>query len=263
MGVCVLKKPQFKLYLQGWRPFQFQYVVFKKIIATSVPIVLQNVFEISAFSAAVFMVGKIGATQLAAYQIAMNFISFIYYAVNGIGTAAAIQSGYFLGQAKFYLLRISAIASYQLTIMFHVFTGILLIVLRGVLPKVISTDAQVTGLVSSLFMVAAVLEVFDGLQVVSLGILRGMGDLKYPVLINLLAYWGIALPLSCWLGLYTSLGLMGVWIGLFSGLFMASALLYLRFIYLSNRQCAAYRPWQNYRQILTFQLLQLNNNRND
>jgi MATE family multidrug resistance protein len=236
MAAFVLKNQQFNKFLQGCRPFQFSAGRFKKIMATSVPIVLQNIFEISAFSAAVFMVGIIGARQLAAYQIAMNFISFIYYAANGLGTAAAIQTGYFLGQAKFYLLRASALASYHLTILFHLVTGVLLLVLRGVLPKVISADQQVISLVGHLFVIAAGLEVFDGLQVVSLGILRGIGDLKYPVLINLAAYWGVALPVAFLLGLHTPLGLTGVWLGLYSGLLIASALLYLRFRRLAHNR---------------------------
>jgi MATE family multidrug resistance protein len=234
MATFVLKKHRFNKFLQGCHPFQFDAARFKRILTTSVPIVLQNIFEISAFSAAVFIVGIIGARQLAAYQIAMNYLSFIYYAVNGKGTAAAIQTGYFLGQAKVYLLRASALASYHLTIVFHLVTGVLLLVLKGVLPKVISVDPQVVSMVGNLFVIAAGLEVFDGLQVVSLGILRGLGDFKYPVLINLAAYWGVALPVAFLLGLHTPMGLTGVWLGLYSGLFMASALLYLRFRHLAN-----------------------------
>jgi MATE family multidrug resistance protein len=74
---------------------------------------------------------------------------------------------------------------------------------------------------------------------VSLGILRGLGDLKYPVLINLAAYWGVALPVAFLLGLHTPMGLTGVWLGLYSGLLVASALLYLRFRYLTNTKCVA------------------------
>ena len=90
-------------------------------------------------------------------------------------------------------------------------------------------------LASKLLLVAAFFQIFDGLQVVILGALRGLQDVKIPALITFISYWIVGFPICYYLGLYTNLKSVGIWIGLFTGLFVASILLYIRFNYLSKK----------------------------
>jgi len=99
----------------------------------------------------------------------------------------------------------------------------------------INDNKEVVIIASKLLLVAAFFQIFDGLQVAILGALRGLQDVKIPALITFISYWIIGFPVCYYLGLHTSLESMGIWIGLFTGLFTASILLYLRFNYLTKK----------------------------
>jgi len=99
----------------------------------------------------------------------------------------------------------------------------------------IKDNSEVILLASKLLLIAAFFQIFDGLQVVILGALRGLQDVKTPTLITFISYWIIGFPICYYLGLYTELKSVGIWIGLFTGLFVASILLYIRFNYLSKK----------------------------
>jgi len=96
-------------------------------------------------------------------------------------------------------------------------------------------NAEVVLIASKILLVAALFQIFDGLQVVILGALRGLQDVKIPAFITFIAYWIIGFPICFYLGLYTPLKSVGIWIGLFVGLFSAAVMLYLRFDYLSKK----------------------------
>lgn len=236
MGMYALAHKRIKPFLRGFAFTEYRYSIFKTLFETGLPITLQYIFEISVFSIAVFMTGWLGAPQLAAYQSVMIMVSLIYYAVVGIGTAATINTGYFSGKQYYHDLKISAFSSYYLVLAFHVVTGLLLLTFRNMLSHFFSTDATVILMISHLFILVSVIEVFDGLQVVGLGVLRGLGDTRMPTFITMIAYWLFALPMAYFLGFYTSLGLYGIWIGLYCGLGIAAIGLFLRFVQLSNRK---------------------------
>ncbi len=99
----------------------------------------------------------------------------------------------------------------------------------------INDNKEVVLIASKLLLVAAFFQIFDGLQVAILGALRGLQDVKIPAFITFISYWIVGFPVSYYLGLYTSLESVGIWIGLFTGLFVASILLYIRFNYLSKK----------------------------
>ncbi|MGB5377431.1 MATE family efflux transporter, partial [Muriicola sp.] len=96
-------------------------------------------------------------------------------------------------------------------------------------------NMEVIGLAAELLLVAAFFQISDGLQVVILGALRGLQDVKIPTAITFIAYWMIAFPISYYLGLYTELKSTGIWIGLLSGLTASAIMLYLRFNYLTKK----------------------------
>jgi MATE family multidrug resistance protein len=107
--------------------------------------------------------------------------------------------------------------------------------LRWQFPKIYVTDANVIVLAAGLFIIVAIFQVFDGVQAVSIGALRGMSDTQIPSLIAFFAYWIVGLPAGYFLAFHAGVGPMGIWIGLLIALILASTLLTLRFHVLSKR----------------------------
>lgn len=229
MAWYVLRSPRFREYLHTFNFRHFHAAVLKKIAGIGTPVALQYIFEISAFSGAAIMVGWMGAAELAAHQIAISLASMTYMMASGISAAAGIRSGNNLGRGSIPELRLSAIASYHMVLVMMGCTAILFMLGRSVFPSFYINDPQVIGIASGLLVIAAFFQLFDGTQVVGLGILRGLGDVKVPTIITLLAYWVLGLPVAYWLGIVMGKGVQGIWWGLLLGLLAASVLLFFRF----------------------------------
>jgi MATE family multidrug resistance protein len=229
MGIYVFRSANFKQYLVDFSITYIKRSRCLELVRIGAPVAMQYTFEVSAFSAAAVMVGQIGAVQQAAHQVAINLASMTYMIASGVASAAAIKSGNYFGARSFTDLRASAIASYHIVLAFMTVTAIVFVVCNQWLPWIVTSDVRVISVAAQLLIIAAIFQLFDGAQVIGLGILRGMGDVNVPTIITFLAYWVIGLPLGYWLGLYLGLGATGVWYGLVAGLGVASILLYLRF----------------------------------
>lgn len=229
MGIYVFRSTNFKQYLIDFSMTYIKRSRCLELVRIGAPVAMQYTFEVSAFSAAAVMVGQIGAVQQAAHQVAINLASMTYMIASGVASAAAIKSGNYFGARSFTDLRASAIASYHIVLAFMTVTALVFVVCNRWLPWIVTSDVNVIAVAAQLLIIAAIFQLFDGAQVIGLGILRGMGDVNVPTIITFLAYWVIGLPLGYWLGLYLGLGATGVWYGLVAGLGVASILLYLRF----------------------------------
>lgn len=229
MAWYVMKSPRFKEYLQTFNLRSIKAATMRKIAGLGTPVALQYIFEVSAFSGAALMVGWIGATELAAHQIAISLAAMTYMMASGISAAAGIRSGNNLGRRNFTELRLSAIASYHMVLVMMGFTAIIFMVGSRLLPAMYINDPAVISVASGLLLIAAFFQLFDGTQVVGLGVLRGLGDVKVPTVITMLAYWGLGLPVGYLLGFYFNFGVQGIWWGLLLGLLGASVLLFFRF----------------------------------
>lgn len=235
MAFYVLNSKHFKAYLRSFNAKYFDKIRLKRIIKLGAPTALQYTFEISAFSGAAILIGTIGAVEQAAHQVAINLAAMTYMMASGVSAAATIRSGNNFGKSNFTYLRLSAISSYHIVLIFMSITAVLFMVFNEQLPKLYSTDIDVITLASGLLLLAAVFQLFDGAQVVGLGILRGMGDVNVPTLITFAAYWIFGLPVGYYLGIYLNYGIYGIWTGLTAGLLIASILLFYRFHKLSKR----------------------------
>lgn len=225
----VLKSPRFREYLtEFWRK-QVSTGIIAKLLGIGMPVALQYLFEISAFSSAIIMAGWIGAREQAAHQIAINLASITYMMASGISAAAGIKSGNHFGARQWKELRSSAIASYHMVLILMGSTALIFMLGCRVLPMMYISDPAVIDIASGLLIIAAFFQLFDGAQVVGLGILRGLGDVKVPTIITLLAYWVLGLPGAYFLGIYLNWGIQGIWWGLLVGLLTASILLFFRF----------------------------------
>jgi MATE family multidrug resistance protein len=229
MSIYVMRSEYFKAYIKSFKLTFFDKVRALKIVKIGAPVALQYSFEISAFSGAAILIGTIGAIEQAAHQVAINLASVTYMMASGIASAATIKTGNNFGKKNFNDLRQSAIASYHVIILFMSVTAILFIVANNLLPYIYTEDRAVINIAAQLLIIAGFFQLFDGTQVVGLGILRGIGDVNVPTFITFVAYWVIGIPLGYLLGIKLDLGVNGIWYGLTFGLLTASILLFFRF----------------------------------
>ncbi|MFB9844440.1 MATE family efflux transporter [Mucilaginibacter ginsenosidivorans] len=236
MGVYVFRSKNFRSYLKHFAMKNIDRLRCASILKIGTPVALQYVFEISAFSGAAILIGTISPVAQAAHQVAINLAGLTYMAASGIAAAAAIKSGNFFGAKQHRDLRLSAISNYHIVIIFMSMTALLFTFGNHLLPWMYTTDNAVITIAAQLLIIAAFFQLFDGTQVVGLGILRGMGDVNVPTIITLIAYWVVGLPVGYLLGIQIKMGVTGVWYGLVLGLLTSSLLLFIRFQSISRKQ---------------------------
>ena len=231
-------------YIKRFFPSKVQIQRLKKIIYLGLPSALHSFFEVAFFISAVWMAGIIGKNSQAANQIALNLASMTYMVALGVGVAAMIRVGNQRGMMNFIKLREVALSTLLLIIIIDIFFCIIFLIFNDYLPLLYLdlgdsnnlTDVnEVIELASKLLIIAGVFQLFDGIQAVVLGALRGMQDVNKPALIIFLSYGLIGFPTSYFLGFYTKLSVVGIWIGLMTGLLSSSLFLFLRFNYLSKK----------------------------
>lgn len=213
--------------------FSYSRATLRRLLGLGMPIGVQMMFEMGAFSFSAIMIGWLGATALAAHQIAINVASVTYMAASGIAAAATIRVGNQRGLADAHATRQAGLTAYLLAFLFMSTMGLVLILGRHFIPTLYNHDPAVLAQAASLLLIAAMFQISDGLQVVGLGALRGLEDVKVPSVVALLAYWAVALPLGYGLGFGLHLGAPGIWIGLLTGLSLVAGVLLWRFRRLS------------------------------
>ena len=231
-------------YIKRFFPSKVQIQRVKKIIYLGLPSALHSFFEVAFFISAVWMAGIIGKNSQAANQIALNLASMTYMVALGVGVAAMIRVGNQRGMMNYVKLREVALSTLLLIIIIDIFFCLIFLIFNDYLPllyldpgdsKNLTDVNEVIQISSKLLIIAGVFQLFDGIQAVVLGALRGMQDVNKPALIIFLSYGLIGFPTSYFLGFYTSLSVVGIWIGLMTGLFSSSLFLFLRFNYLSKK----------------------------
>lgn len=229
MTTYVMKSENFKTYLKEFRLLVADKIRSFQILKIGAPVAMQYFFEISAFSGAVLLIGTIGIAEQAAHQIAITLAATTYMVASGIASAATIKTGNNFGKQSFVDLRRSAIASYHVVLLLMSLTALLFISASSLLPHIFISDPSVIAIAAQLLIIAGFFQLFDGTQVVGLGILRGIGDVNMPTVITFLSYWVVGIPLGYFLGIYLQIGVTGIWYGLTIGLLTASILLFFRF----------------------------------
>jgi MATE family multidrug resistance protein len=219
----------FRKYREGWQLFKAKADLFRPMLKIGVPSGIQFVFEVGAFAMAAIMMGWLGTLPLAAHQIAISLVSLSYVMASGISSASTVRVGNQMGLKDSLNLRRVGNTGFILVIVFMACCAIIYVLLCDYLPTLYVNDEEVIGLASGLIVIAACFQLSDGVQVVGLGALRGMSDVKAPTYITLAAYWGLAIPVSYLLGFTFGLGPKGIWYGLLIGLTAAAIALYLRF----------------------------------
>ena len=237
-------KKKFHDYVTGFNFKLIEKRVMRKIISLGFPSALQMFFEVAIFTAAIWISGVLGKNAQAANQIALNLSSMTFMFGMGLGVAAMIRVGNQKGLLNFKELRRIAQSIFFLTLLVEIVFAILFLWGRDWFPTIyldvndtknMADNTEVIFLAGQLLLVAAFFQISDGIQVVVLGALRGLQDVKIPTLITFIAYWLIGFPISYYLGLHTDFGSVGIWIGLLTGLTASAIMLYIRFNYLTKK----------------------------
>lgn len=215
----------------------------KKIVTLGFPSALQMFFEVAIFTSAIWISGILGKNPQAANQIALNLSAMTFMVAMGLSVAAMVRVGNQKGLKKYKELRRIAFSIFLLTFFIEIVFALCFVIFNNVLPEIyldvndtenLADNTEVIGIAAKLLIIAALFQISDGIQVVVLGALRGLQDVKIPTAITFFAYWIVGFPVSYYLGLYTEYKSSGIWIGLLAGLTTSAILLYFRFNYLSK-----------------------------
>ena len=238
------RNEKFKHYFNNFSFQEIKKSILKKIINLGLPSAMQMLFEVTLFTAAIWLSGSISKNSQAGNQIALTLATTTFMFAMGLNVTAMIRVGNQKGINDFKNLIVVARSIFLLAIVFETFFALLFVVFHNYLPHLFlnMTDAsqtidnaEIIAITSKLLLVAAVFQISDGIQVVVLGALRGLQDVKIPMYITFVAYWLIGFPISYYLGKYTSLEATGIWIGLLAGLSAAALFLYIRFHNLTKK----------------------------
>lgn len=235
MAYYVWNSKRYKPYNLSLRMTKLSFPMLSKLIKIGVPTGFQFIFEVGAFSAAAIMMGWIGVTALAAHQIAINLASVSYMMASGLSTAAMIRVGNQLGRNDIRALREAGFTVFVMVAIFMSVAAVIFIIFREFLPALYINDVSVIQMSATLLIIAGFFQLSDGIQVVGLGALRGMSDVKVPTIVTLVAYWVIGLPLGYILAFSFGMQEIGIWVGLLVGLTVTGIMLLYRFHKLSQR----------------------------
>ena len=226
--LIILKQKDFKGYLTDALHSGFEKLKIRRIISIGLPIGLQMVIEILAFSLGAIMLGWISKESLAGHQVAISMASMTYMISFGLASGTTIRVSHAFGEHDLKEVRHAVYASLHMVIAFMSLMGILFILLRNQVPMLFTSDPAVIKVAAGLLIVGAFFQIFDGIQVVLLGALRGIADVRIPMFMAFFSYIVVSLPISYLLAFVFNFGYSGVWIGFVFGLSTAAILFGLR-----------------------------------
>ncbi|PWG04506.1 MATE family efflux transporter [Polaribacter aquimarinus] len=218
--------------------FVLDILMIKRIINLGSLSAMQMFFEVAIFTAAIWLSGLLGKNPQAANQIALNLSSMTFMVAMGLSVASMIRVGNQKGLQNFKELRRIAFSIFLLGILFAIFFASIFYLFHKSLPNIYvdlndtanySDNMEVLSIASKLLLAAAFFQISDSIQVVVLGALRGLQDVKIPTILTFVSYWVIGFPVSYFLGTKEMYGSFGIWLGLLAGLTTASILLFIRF----------------------------------
>jgi multidrug resistance protein, MATE family len=219
-----------RLHRHGWIPWSRDALRPRGLVVLlhlGIPIGIQYGLEIWAFQAATLLAGRLGEIPLAAHVIALNLASLTFMLPLGMSIGTATRVGNLLGSGKRRAAQRSAYVGLGMGCAIMSISAIAFIVLRDLLPTMFTSDVATRDLAASILPIAAAFQLFDGTQAVGAGVLRGMGATRPAALINLVGFYGLALPTAWWLAFEYDLGVGGIWWGLCLGLASVAAALVL------------------------------------
>lgn len=199
-----------------------------RMFSLGLPIGVMSLLEYTAFGGVALLMGRLGTVPVAAHQVAINIASLTFMVPFGVGQAAAVLVGNAIGAGDMVRARREARAALFYGVGFMAFAAMTFLSFPAAIARTYTTDQATLALAASLIPVAGVFQLFDGMQAVAAGILRGAGDTRVPMLVNLAGFWLAGIPVSLFLGFRTDMGPVGLWWGLVMGLLVVALILVVR-----------------------------------
>lgn len=223
--IFVFKHPSVNSFAKYFHEAKINAQHFWPMLKDGLASALQFTFEVAAFAIAGLLAGVFGKEQIDAHGIALSLAAFTYMFASGIGSATTIRVGNFYAKDDLENLKLAIKTSYKSVLVTMGCMALLFISFNSILPAVFSSDSEIISIAAKLLLFAALFQLFDGTQVVAIGVLRGIEDYKYPTYIAFIGYWIIALPLCYVFAFVMDYKVYGVWMALSIGLgFVAIAL---------------------------------------
>lgn len=220
----IFKQKAFRIYMTEALRAGFERIKIRRIVSIGLPIGSQMVIEVLSFSLGAIMLGWISKESLAGHQIAISMASMTYMISFGLASGTTIRVSHAFGGHDRNELKQAVWASLHMVVAFMLLMGILFVLLRNHLPLLFTSDPAVVRVAAGLLIVGAFFQISDGIQVVLLGSLRGMADVRIPMFIAFFSYIVVSLPVSYLLAFIFNFGYAGVWIGFVFGLSAAAIL---------------------------------------
>lgn len=233
MPICFMAAMYFRRewrgYIRSIRTKGYRLSTIQELSKIGFPIGIQTLMETIAFTAAFVFIGWISKEALAAHQIANQICDMTFMVILGIGSATTIRVSHQLGANNLDGVRMASHASIHLVLVINAIGAALMIGLRHQIPLLFTEDQEVISIASKLVVLAGMLQLADGLQVVAASMLRGITDVKVPMIIAVISYTIICISVGLTLAFPMGMGAEGIWIGFVIGLSTAAVCLHLRF----------------------------------
>ena len=237
-ALLVIARRALEPMLRPWRKEALALGPLLRTFQLGLPIGAQNSVEFTTFAAISVFAGWFGAEAVSGHQVAINLASLMFMVPLGIGSASSVLVGHAIGEQDMAHARRVAASALAVGAGYMALSACVLLALPGMFASAYTSVPGVVAVAALLIPIAGVFQVFDGLQVVSAGVLRGAGDTRAPLVSNVLGFWLVGMPVSLWLGFKGGLGVVGLWWGFVAGLAVVAAFLVLRVRELLSRPVA-------------------------
>ncbi|MGK2864378.1 MAG: MATE family efflux transporter [Chitinophagaceae bacterium] len=243
LGIIILKHSTFRKYMAvSSSQWKLRWNTQKELMHIGIPSSLQIGMEAGAFAVSGIMIGTISAIAQASHQIALSCASFTFMVSMGLAQAGSIRVSNSFGRRDWTKIERIGKSTLLVALVYGIFCAISFGLFRNQLPKLFNSNPEVLQLAGLLILFAAVFQISDSTQAIGAGLLRGIKDVKYPTLMIGIAYWVVGLPVGYVLAFNFEMGASGIWLGLITGLTLASLFLISRFLKMSGRNTKSHLP---------------------
>lgn len=238
--------PKYLRYRFWKGSFAFDWTAIKEIFGLGLPLAGGMISEVAFFGGSTLVMGTIGTRELAAHQIAMNAASFTFMIPLGLAIAAAIRIGQLTGMKNLEQVRVAGQVSLRLTVLLQLISASCFILMPTLISRMYTSSVDIIALSTRFLVVAGIFQIFDGLQVMGINLLKGISDTRRPFINSFVSYWVVGAPSALALTFPLKIGPTGLWYGMLVGLASASLLHWLRFRALTETVALTQSPSRDF-----------------
>jgi MATE family multidrug resistance protein len=236
LGLIIFRHSTFSEYISArHKQWKLRKKTIRELLYIGIPSSLQIGMEAGAFAVSGILIGTISAVAQASHQIALSCASFTFMVSMGLAQAGSIRVSNAFGRRDWPKISLIGKSTLIVALLYGIFCAVSFGVFRNQLPKLFNDNVDVLNMAGLLLIFAAIFQISDSTQAIGAGLLRGIKDVKYPTVMITIAYWVVGLPLGYLLAFGFDMGASGIWVGLITGLTLASLFLISRFLKMSKK----------------------------